>query len=65
MSRPTMIILDETMTVQDLARALQYSGFAVSNTNQSTLFVIKKAPRRLPPNVVEFDRPAFIRLQAD
>lgn len=65
MSKPTMVILDPAISVQDLARALQYSGLAVSNTEQPNLFVIKKVERRIPRNVIGFERPAFHRRQAD
>jgi hypothetical protein len=63
---PTTIILGDGVTVQDVARMLQYSGFAISNTIAPHLFVIQRNPdRRLPANAVEFEQPAFVRRQAD
>jgi hypothetical protein len=63
MSIPITLILDDTVSIQDLARALQYTGFAVSNTIIPGHFVIKPAERRLPDNVLELS--AFHRRQAE
>lgn len=53
------------VTPQQLARALEYTGFAISNTLDPNVYVIAPAVRRLPPNVSEFDRPALLRRQAE
>jgi hypothetical protein len=47
------------VTIQDIARALEFTGLAVSNTFDPQVFVINPAPRILPPNVVPFERSAF------
>lgn len=60
-----MVILDPAVSVQDLARALEYTGFAISNTLDPNVYVIAPTVRRLPPNVSEFDRPALLRRQAE
>lgn len=65
MSDTIRIVLAPGVTIQDVSRALQYSGFSVSNTMAPNLFAIKRAERRLPENVVEFQQPALIRRQAD
>ncbi len=65
MTAPVSIILDDAVSIQDLARALQYTGFAVSNTIIPGHFIVQRAERRLPQNVVEFPVPAFHRRQAD
>jgi hypothetical protein len=65
-SPPTTIILGDGVTVQDVARMLQYSGFAISDTIAPHLFVIKRNTEHLPPaNAVEFEPPTFLRRQAD
>jgi hypothetical protein len=63
MSAPTTLILDDGVTVQDIARALLYTGFAVSDTIIPGHFVIKPAQRRLPQNVIDLS--IFHRRQAE
>jgi hypothetical protein len=63
MRAPVTLILDDAVSIQDLARALQYTGFAVSNTVIPSHFVIKPTERRLPENVVDLS--AFHRRQAE
>jgi hypothetical protein len=58
-----MIALDDSVSVPDIARALEFTGLAISNTLQPGLFVIHPIQRRLPRNVIEFERPALIRPQ--
>lgn len=53
------------VTPQQIARALEFSGFAISNTLDPNVYVIAPATRRLPPNVVEFERPTLLRRQAE
>lgn len=60
-----VVVLGKDVTVQDIARALEYTGFAVSNTLDPHVFVINLKARTLPANVVPFERPALIRHQAD
>lgn len=60
-----VIVLGKDVTVQDIARALEYTGLAVSNTLDPHVFVVNPRPRTLPANVVPFERPALIRHQAD
>lgn len=63
-SAPIVVLL-ENLTVQDLVRALQFSGVTVSQTIQPNLFVARKGARCLPKGVVAFERPALLRRQAD
>jgi hypothetical protein len=65
MSPPPVMVMLDGCTVQDLARALQYSHLAISNTSQPGLFVVRQAPRPLPSNVVEFESLALLRRQAE
>lgn len=67
MSGPLLqvIVLGPNVTVQDIARALEYTGLAVSNTLDPHVFVVKPVPRTLPLNVVPIARSMFHRPQAD
>jgi hypothetical protein len=65
-SPPNTIILGDGVTVQDVSRMLEHSGFAINNTIAPHLFVIKRnTDRRMPAAVVEFEPPPFLRRQAD
>lgn len=60
-----VVILSGGATIADVARALEFTGFAISNTIDPNVFVISPALRTLPPNVVPFERPALLRRQAE
>lgn len=62
-----VVMLGKDVTLQDLARALEYTGLGVSNTLDPQVFVINPLPRQapVPSNVIPFHRPAFLRPQAD
>jgi hypothetical protein len=65
LSLPIRILLGDGVCIQDVIRGLQYSGLAVSNTMTDHTFAIKRVKRVLPANVIEFEVPATVRLQAD
>jgi hypothetical protein len=62
---PHVVVLRDDVTLQDLARALEYTGLTVSGTQDPCVFVIAPKPLAPPSNVVPFERPAFHRRQAD
>lgn len=49
MTRPVMVMLDPTVTIPDLARALQFSGLSLSSTHQPNFFVVRLTPRTPAP----------------
>ena len=57
-------VLRSDVSVEELARALEFTNLAVSKTLDPCVFVISLAPLALPA-AVEFDPPAFIRRQAN
>lgn len=59
------LVLSPDITVADLARALEHTGLAVSNTFDPFVFKITRVQRRLPPNVTEFPKLALLRRQAE
>ncbi len=65
MNAPVTLILDDGVSIQDVARAFQFTDLAVSNTIIPGHYLIQRTERRLPQNVVEFPLPAMVRRQAD
>jgi hypothetical protein len=59
MTRPVMVMLDLTVTAQDLARALQFSGLSLSSTHQPNLLVVRQTPRPPPRLGVVTHLPPF------
>lgn len=51
MTQRTAIVLAHGVTLNDVKRALAYSGLSVLSTVTPNLYTIDRAKRRLPPTV--------------
>ena len=57
------IVLSDGLTIQDVIRALRYSGIGISNTHDPHIFRADRLPSALP--AYDYTIPALLRRQAE